>query len=1824
MDPIVHKALEEICSQGANGLTLSVLWIKIQPHISSNGLNLCTNVRKALWSNLLNIPGLRFECKDVSYDAGNPKIQSVEDSEAMNLKIVAAEHLLNSFVGIYDIKASDAGIAPLHRCVLERLAIARTDGITQNDLAKETGIKNNNIYYILRKLETRGLIVRQSAIVRKKEAGNDEYKQGSIVNTNMLHLYRYAKHLGHLQRLEIIREEKPLSDEGNVYKEDASGDGVSEERVQDYVPAFRAICDRLEKANGKVLVVSDIKKELGYRKTQGHRAWRNILHKLKDASLVEEFFATVNNKEVSCLRLLKSFSPETFMPKSHGDGDDDLDTEQPLKVKRGQITDQLLELPIEQQIYEMIDAEGSKGLIVHEVYKRLGINNKRYYQRILDMKDRFRMHIDSESLNRGAAYRIWTCGNYNTGAPNTHLINQNIPCEEQNVNPISSANDTWLDSNDLQSEANDLVPDEELQTVTVKASSNSVSLDTWLDSNVLQSEANDIVPYEEHETATVKPSFDTVSLEIPSSGSPAARRRRSYTTYPCIGLNSVNSVREQRILEKLQEEKVLIKPELHRLLDSIEILEKKQCTTMDKKTLERSLNKLQKDGYCKCISFAVPSVTNISRKRTIDVILHPSVYEAEDLSDRVHDRLRLFEKQIRSQSFTKYKLSKSNKAIPVLNDVERINTSVRIDGQAEICEAMKKNGFVLAKMVRAKLLHVFLWGYLTGLPGWDKAIKYGYEQKNPHSSCKLFELDAAVKAMPLELFLQVAGSNIQLESMVEKCTNGLCLSDLPVHEYKCLMDTRATSRLSYLIDILRRLKLIRLIGGDIPVGPHTTLRHSLELKPYIEEPVGMVLPYTGCHSFDFRPHVRHDFVLASKTSVDEYWRTLEYCYAASNPKAALHAFPGSSVHEVFLSRSWTSVRVMTAHQRSELFKLVANEDTNKKISFKKCEKIAENLNLTLQQVLRVFYDERQKNKLKLAASAEEHEFLAPSHASSSSKRKKSSKRKLAGINENSLDVVSGKLKQAKHANDATNEKNPLRSLINEIDEEIMMINEIDGQTDVVDDDLALNDDKNDRSYSAVHGCALLKLQPSLQKRFSWTENKDRLLVIEYVKHRAALGAKFHRVDWSSLRSLPAPPETCRRRMTILNRNKQFRKALMRFCNMLSVRYARHLEASKNRSVGDNCRVLIKEYDFIDQTNDVNREERWDDFDNKDILMVLDEVLKYKQVAKMEATKSTRYIFKHGQSDVGDDPHALDENNLGLPSTPTNDLKKDGRKKKASTRRSMSRLPKSYLMLMNKVKDFSTQACKSLAVSNAIELFKLIFLSTSEDPEVPKFLAETLRRYSEHDLFTAFDYLRDKNVMVRGNDIGHFGLSQQFLHNISSSPFPVNTGKRAVQMSRWLHERENDLLDNGVNLSADLQCGDVLQLCVLMCTGEISMVPCLPVEGIGEMEDLKKRKCDGNEICSVEITKKPKLLDTELFTRKEKGFPCIQLSVTRGLISRVDEITSGINLECDSLSSVHMEDVSMSSDSSESTWETMTRYARHLQPSAQELSTNLFTTVYSAIQMSGDQGLSMEEISHIIDVQGEKTPELIVEVLEAFGHAVKVNAFNSVHVVDSLYRSKYMLSSMASHQHDLYVEVPENFDNEDETQMLRQENHEDKHKQLMEETSTDLIEVTSIDKVQHRVTILNHSGEVPQPKSEAQKNSEIETLMSPRKERECESRMGDFAGSYKPILPWVNGDGTINKIIYKGLVRRVLGIVMQNPGILEEHILIQMNVLNPQSCRKLLELMILDSHIMVRKMYQSISNDPPALLHRLIGCSSKKPKLICREHLFANPRSIDCL
>lgn len=77
-----------------------------------------------------------------------------------------------------------------------------------------------------------------------------------------------------------------------------------------------------------------------------------------------------------------------------------------------------------------------------------------------------------------------------------------------------------------------------------------------------------------------------------------------------------------------------------------------------------------------------------------------------------------------------------------------------------------------------------------------------------------------------------------------------------------------------------------------------TFTHMMELKPYIEEPLSNNAASLHFLSLDLRPRIRHDFILSNRDAVDEYWQTLEYCYAAADQKVASYAFPGSVVHEV--------------------------------------------------------------------------------------------------------------------------------------------------------------------------------------------------------------------------------------------------------------------------------------------------------------------------------------------------------------------------------------------------------------------------------------------------------------------------------------------------------------------------------------------------------------------------------------------------------------------------------------------------------------------------------------------------------------------------------------------------------------------------------------------------------------------------------------------------------------------------------------------------------------------------------------------------------------
>ncbi|KAL6557503.1 hypothetical protein OROMI_017853 [Orobanche minor] len=1861
MDSVVHSALEEICCGAANGLHLRNLWPKLSPYLTSQGLPLCPNIKRAVWEYLMDVPGLQLEVSDGSAYSNSEDLMkcTVEECEKMNVKIVAPESMRKSFLGIYEMEAPESSLSDFQRLILERLAVARKNGIAQSELSKELSIEPKNLFYPLKRLETQGLIVRQSTVIRTKQALNTERNNDSVVTTNMIYLYRYAKHFGSQQRLEITKEDKLLMDravaDGHTETGKEFGEEIAKENVQvkDFLPALKAICEKLDKAQGKVLVISDLKQDLGYRGTHGHRAWRNIYHKLKDAGVVEECCTMIKNKKVNCLRLVQNFSPSCFEPKLHGRGHDDIDTEQSKNsLERGQITEQLAELHILRQAYDMVDAAGTKGLTNIEVCRRLGLCSKEYHKRYFNqMISRFGLRSQRETHNRTEVYRVWTAENFNQESSNKALA-ERVPTERETLKEVNESN---LHVVDLDSHEELSQPLQVIDTSTsmengrcINGSQNdaAVSAEASDGTNVGNRSSSILLLQHNQQTSDVELSsvvtaeellrtsnsvknnnlLETRSLAVVTT-TPTPSRHRSNLRYPRLTMGATSSQREQHILKMLQEEKFLIKPELHRRLES---LEKEKNTTMDRKTLLRCLNKLQEEGHCKCIHLNVPSVTNYAHIKGTEVILHSSIHNVSpELLAQINDKMRSSEIQVRKQSCIQQKKGQS---VPVLDKVERIPNSVRSDVQSERAEVMRANGLVLPKMVRTKLLHIFFWDWMHSSPDWDDALlscHHCYDMKNPHSTCKLFELDLAIRSMPLAQFLQVVGSTQKSEDMVEKCRSGLLLSDLPAEDYKAIIDTRATGRLSWLIYLLRRLKLIRLVSKghaeDGANSSHATLAHALELKPYIEEPV-ITVASAGLASHDLRPQVRHDFVLSSRKAVDAYWNTLEYCYCAAKSRAALLAFPGTAVHEVFHPRSWASSRAMTADERMELHKRVAKDDPKERLSFSECEKIAEDLNLTLEQVLvkslvlRVYSDKRQQRlpriQRDLDAESQEPQTVKGKHILSSCKRKRCSSR------------VSSKLVKASVADSQSSlKRGSLKCYADD---------KIDGP-----EELKLNDEDKE-AHTFIHKKALSKLNVSRQKKFFWSEEADRQLVIEYATRRAALGAKFHRVDWASIQSLPAPPETCKRRMAVLNGYLPFRKAVMKLCNMLGERYLKYLEKCQDKVFDQGDCINMFSDPTLGENNlksSASISEEWANFDEDIISVTLDDVLRYKRMTKLEAVQDT---FPDQENSEDDDYEVCDRT-------------------KASGQRSRSRqYSTKYLKLSNDGGSVCRQMQESVAIANAAELFKLIFLSNSKAPEVPILLAETLRRYSEHDLYAAFNYLREKRIMIGGSSNSPFVLSQYFMQSISPSTFPTDTGQRAVNFVSWLHEREKELMEEGVDVPSDLQCGEVFTLCALVSSGELSIAPCLPDEGVGEAEDnrISKHKCDDNDLIGEETSKKLKTFagEGEMTSRREKGFPGLKLCLHRETFSRslaIESFKDGImyptpsfagkdqgiltDVNCGTSDSDIADYVREILDSEravhralvvgESPWEAMTRYAVYLMSScsyavdSSNFHPNLFKNLYSAIQKSGDNGLSMEDIHKVSNIEDEKILEVTVEVLEAFGRALKVNAYDSIHVVDSLYRSKYFLTSV--------------YDRAGNCIKGRKRKFEDEHIPLNLDSPGEIVASlenemnTSADGV-HRLTILNLPEDVSDPSTDKSIKDKItgyqhSDLASPQSNRVENLLLESVDTRLCALLPWMNGDGTINEPVYNGLIRRVFGIVMQNPGILEDNIINQMHGLNPQSCRKLLEILIMDNHIMMRKMQQTTSSQPPSILGNLLDDRFRKPNLIIsRVHYFANPMSTTLL
>jgi general transcription factor 3C polypeptide 1 len=200
---------------------------------------------------------------------------------------------------------------------------------------------------------------------------------------------------------------------------------------------------------------------------------------------------------------------------------------------------------------------------------------------------------------------------------------------------------------------------------------------------------------------------------------------------------------------------------------------------------------------------SLPGVSNYGQSRTVDVVLLPSVEVSPNIMTQIYERQRAFDILIRHESSNRFRNSKP-KNIPTLSGVQRIPKTETVDKG----KTLHDNGFISPKLVRSRMLHRFLWCYVSELS--DKNTQMDEPDavnKSLISGETVFSLLVATQSMPLELFLQVIGSANHIKGLSERCRRGMILADLPRMESESLLDLNASGRLAWLVDILRRLKV---------------------------------------------------------------------------------------------------------------------------------------------------------------------------------------------------------------------------------------------------------------------------------------------------------------------------------------------------------------------------------------------------------------------------------------------------------------------------------------------------------------------------------------------------------------------------------------------------------------------------------------------------------------------------------------------------------------------------------------------------------------------------------------------------------------------------------------------------------------------------------------------------------------------------------------------------------------------------------------------------------------------------------------------------------
>lgn len=166
--------------------------------------------------------------------------------------------------------------------------------------------------------------------------------------------------------------------------------------------------------------------------------------------------------------------------------------------------------------------------------------------------------------------------------------------------------------------------------------------------------------------------------------------------------------------------------------------------------------------------------------------------------------------------------------------------------------------------------------------------------------------------------------------------------------------------------------------------------------------------------------------------------------------------------------------------------------------------------------------------------------------------------------------------------------------------------------------------------------------------------------------------------------------------------------------------------------------------------------------------------------------------------------------------------------------------------------------------------------------------------------------------------------------------------------------------------------------------------------------------------------------------------------------------------------------------------------------------------------------------------------------------IQVNAYNCVRVVTSPYRSKYIIGLHTDTNRENFIASYMKM----RGMSFKRPQHISKEQHCVDNSEND----TSVSVSDgHKMTLLDLPPKPGLSLVETQLNGEsltskecnqVDVYVNRNESGNSLFPSPDVSNVYSSILPWINGDGSMNTIVYKGLTRRILGTVMQSPGIVE--------------------------------------------------------------------------